>query len=381
MKVLFIQKEGGIFGAEQFQLRTIPALIAKGIEIEFLRLYTTHQLGLNSPFVEKLEGLGVNTFQLKITNIPLPSQFFKMKKIIKEGNYDIIHTHLIHADFYMRIIKTYFNLPVKWLSTKHGYDNKFTAKYGFDASKQKYTPYFLISKWVENKVDGSFTISDGLLDFFQKTGMVKKNRMKRIHYGFDFDKVEVDPDGKSNFKIYQNQIFIAGRLIEFKGHKYLLEAISLLRNRFQDIGLVIAGTGDLDNELKQKVESLGIKSNVTFLGYNSEISKWMKSSDVVAVTSISEGFGVVFLEAFNSKTPVVSFDVPSGNELMVHKETGYLAKPYKSKHLAQNIEYILNNKTEASKVAERSYGKLKNYFNLHRMTDEIIEFYRSILAF
>ncbi len=379
MKVLFIQKEGGIFGAEQFQLKTIPALVAKGVNIEFLRLYTEQQLGVNSPFVAKLEAMGIPVQQVKITKIPLPNQFFKIKKIIDKGHYDIVHTHLIHADFYLRVIRTYFKLPSKWVSTKHGYDNTFTANYGFDASKQTATPYFLISKWVENKVDGSFTISDGLLNFFQKTGMVKKNRMHRIHYGFDFDEIDIENKAKSDFRIYEDQIFIAGRLIGFKGHKYLLEAINLLKDKFNNIGVVIAGTGELENDLKEKVELLDIKNHVTFLGYNTEVSKWMASSDIVAVTSISEGFGVVFLEAFNAKTPVVSFDVPSGNELMIHKETGYLATPYKSEDLALNIEYILNNKEEANKVAERSYKKLKSYFNLDRMTNEIIQFYKTII--
>ena len=85
MKILFIQKEGGIFGAEQFQLRTIPALIKKGVHVEFLRLYTDHQLGKDSPFIEKLEALGIKTYQLKITSIPHPAQFFKLKKIIQQG--------------------------------------------------------------------------------------------------------------------------------------------------------------------------------------------------------------------------------------------------------------------------------------------------------
>ena len=53
MKVLFVQKEGGIFGAEQFQLRTIPALMSNGIEVEFLRLYTNYQLGKDSPFCKE----------------------------------------------------------------------------------------------------------------------------------------------------------------------------------------------------------------------------------------------------------------------------------------------------------------------------------------
>jgi glycosyltransferase involved in cell wall biosynthesis len=379
MKILFIQKEGGIFGVEQFQLRTIPPLIKKGVQIEFLRLYTVHQLGKDSPFVEKLESLGIKTYQLKITSIPRPAQFFKMKNIIKQGDFDIVHTHLIHADFYGAVVKKFLFPKMKLVSTKHGYDNSFTAKYGFNASMQKPTPYFLICRWVENQVDASFTISDGLLDFFTKIGMVKPNKMNRIHYGFDFDEVEIKPKDIEKYKLFERQIFIAGRLIGFKGHKYLIEAIDLIKDKFKDLGLVIAGTGELENVLKDKVKTLGLSDNVKFLGYSNEISKWMACSELIAVTSISEGFGVVFLEAFNAKTPVISFDVPSGNELMTHKKTGYLVKPYDVKALASTIEYVLVNKAQADSVAKESFSMLKNYFNTDRMSNEIIQFYKTII--
>ena len=151
MKILFVQKEGGIFGAENYQLKVIPGLLAKRIHIEFLRLYTDHQGGKGGEFIERLNQLGVKTYEVNIGKYPTPRVLNQIKRIANNDGYDLVHTHLIHADFYLALVKSFLGLKTRLVSTKHGYDNNFTSRFGFDASKQTKTPYFLISKWAEKK--------------------------------------------------------------------------------------------------------------------------------------------------------------------------------------------------------------------------------------
>ena len=149
MRVLFIQKEGGIFGAENYHLKIIPALKSKNINIEFLRLYSDYQGGKGGAFVEELRKMNVPLHEINIGRYPGFNKLREINKLIKEGKYDIVHTHLIHADFYVSLLKLLGGLTPKWVSTKHGYDNSFTAKYGFNPTKQKLTLYYLISKLSE----------------------------------------------------------------------------------------------------------------------------------------------------------------------------------------------------------------------------------------
>lgn len=146
--------------------------------------------------------------------------------------------------------------------------------------------------------------------------------MKLIHYGFDFLDTS-DELLDNDYKSFKKQVIIAGRLVGFKGHQYLIEAMQKLCAQDREAGLVIVGSGELEEELKQKVKELKLEEHVHFAGYSKEVIKWMYNSDLVAVPSISEGFGVVFLEAFNCKKPVISWDVPAGNELMKEGETGF----------------------------------------------------------
>lgn len=378
MKVLFIQKEGGIFGAENYHLSIIPALQSRGVKIEFLRLYTDYQLGKDSAFVKRLESSGITVYQVNIGRLPGVRDVCRVASIIRAGAYDIVHSHLIHADLYAAVTRTFFRIKTKFVSTKHGYDNQYTARYGFDPSFQKSTPYFVLSRWAESKFDRTYTISRGLLNMFYKTRLSSPQKMELIYYGFDIPQA-TPPEKPSDYRTAPYQLCIAGRLVEFKGHTWALEALKILTRDRRDIKLVIIGTGPFEAALRNKVKALELTDYVDFLGYRNDVSQWMKYSDVVLVPSRSEGFGVVFLEAFNARAPVVAFNVPAANELIENDVSGILVKPYDVQEMADKISFLLQNKGIADRYVEEAYAVAKKNFSLDRMADQTYSFYKRVL--
>ena len=377
MKILFVQKEGGIFGAENYQLKVIPGLLAKGVNVEFLRLYTNYQGGIDGDFIKLLAEMGVKTYQINIGKYPSFKVLRSIHRIAFQVNYDLIHTHLIHADFHLGLSKLLFRGKYKIVSTKHGYDNNFTTQFGFDASKQTKTPYFLISRWAEKRMIASFTISNGLKDFFISTGITTASKMSLIHYGFDMPDYYLSK-GNKNLRFAPKQILIAGRLVGFKGHAYLIEAMTTIIENDPDVKLIIVGSGHLEEELKSLVKRLALSENVLFLGYRKDVGELMANSDLVAIPSVSEGFGVVFLEAFSAKAPVVAWDVPAGNELLTHEETGFLVEPYNVKKLADQVIKILE--ADNFQLCKDAYDRLTSYYNLNRMVDQTIDFYKKAIS-
>ena len=77
---------------------------------------------------------------------------------------------------------------------------------------------------------------------------------------------------------------------------------------------------------------------------------------------------------------MIAWDVPAGNELMEHGKTGYLVQPYDVTSLGQQIISVLNDPEGQTSVTEAAYEKLKSYFNLERMVDETISFYKDALS-
>jgi glycosyltransferase involved in cell wall biosynthesis len=203
--------------------------------------------------------------------------------------------------------------------------------------------------------------------------------MDMIYYGFDFAPLP-QKEISGTYRVSNIQLCIAGRLVEFKGHKWAFEALKGLMSKYPDIRLVVAGTGDYEDTLRTFAQELGVSDHVVWLGYRQDVSRWMQHSDVVLVPSRSEGFGVVFLEAFNAQTPVVAFNVPAANELILPGETGVLATPYDPDSLAHAIEWTLTHPAERAILVQRAYDRLQREFSLATMVDKTVGWYKKVLG-
>ena len=261
-------------------------------------MYERHQIGcLNRHYLQRTIGVLVATtffhlcsqiskFKNKRWILRTKAFLKKLKKLQKVQNFDIIHSHLIHADFLMAMFKKFVKEDFKLVSTKHGFQEWYNNKYGFDAGVKKNNFYLRVAKFAEKQMDASIAISKGLRDLYVGLKISKQKRIHLIHYGLDFpEKIELD----ASKRFWKNQLVLVGRLTAFKGHRYALEALKLVSEKLDDVGLVIVGSGQLEDELKNYTEELGLKNHVNFIGYSPDARSFMFNSDVVLVPSVSEG--------------------------------------------------------------------------------------------
>lgn len=94
-----------------------------------------------------------------------------------------------------------------------------------------------------------------------------------------------------------------GRFITAKNHTFLIDVANEMIQKNSKVKLILVGTGDFEEQIKEKVKKLGIDSNVYFLGVRDDIPSILKSIDLFMLPSISEGLGLVLLEAQASKIP------------------------------------------------------------------------------
>lgn len=145
-------------------------------------------------------------------------------------------------------------------------------------------------------------------------------------------------------------LLFAGRLVEKKGVKYLIQAMQIVARQQPGCNLLIAGDGPLRRDLEQQVKSLGLDEEVTFLG---QISQTMMPSlyrkvNLVVVPSIvdsqgeTEGLPVVLLESLAAGKPVVASDVSGIADVVENSVNGFLVPPEEPTELATKILLALD---------------------------------------
>jgi glycosyltransferase involved in cell wall biosynthesis len=376
-KLLYVQKVKGYSGSEKVILESLVALRERGYEGEMLVVYPEEAEAGAQAFIDKLEARDIPVHRIAIRRDLSLHLIRQIAALLRQGNYDLVHTHLIHADVWLALVKQFFLPRLPLISTKHNYDDRYTDTHGFDPAYLSWRDrYFVLSKLAEKKVDFSITVSRGLFRLYAEGKISPPEALRCIPLGFDLP--DFVPPERSACRLAPRQLVIVGRLIAFKGHRFVIRILPDLLQTFPDLKLVMVGDGDEKENLMQLAREEGVEEAVHFTGYQTNVFEWMNQSDGVLIPSVSEGFGIVILEAFNSRSPVVAFDVPAPNEIIEHEKTGLLVPPFDLNELKAAITRFLSRPEEGKKMAEVAYQRLKSYYCLDRMVGEIVEVYERL---
>jgi glycosyltransferase involved in cell wall biosynthesis len=173
---------------------------------------------------------------------------------------------------------------------------------------------------------------------------------------------------------------IVGRLIDVKAHSYLIHAVRFLLNEIPSVHLVIIGDGKLRSYLESLTAQLGINEHVHFLGFRTDVSNLMGEFDILALPSLSEGFGLVLLEAMAAAKPIVATRVSAIPEIVVDGETGLLVPPRDPVALAQALRQLIMNPTLACDFGRCGRMRLEQRFTVQKMVEDTVRVYQSVLS-
>jgi glycosyltransferase involved in cell wall biosynthesis len=182
-------------------------------------------------------------------------------------------------------------------------------------------------------------------------------------------------------------IVCIARLFPAKGQGELIRALPAVQKRWPDVKVLIVGSDDrsasggasYSNELSRLACELGLESNVSFLGYRSDIARVLAASDVFCLPSFEEPFGLVFLEAMAMKKPVVALNNGGTPEVVVHGETGLLSEPGDTEALARNLLTLLGDPTLRVQMGNRGRTLVENRFDKSRMVRDAEQFYIELI--
>lgn len=156
-------------------------------------------------------------------------------------------------------------------------------------------------------------------------------------------------------------ILYVGRLEERKGCMTLLQAMSLLRERFPSIKLNVIGSNLLGSSVQRFIADNHLEAHIQLFGFvdQARYDVERKQAGIVVVPSLLEGFGLVAAEAMADGACVVAADAPGLRSLIRHRETGLLFQSGNADACASSIEWALCDPAEAKVIGKRAAADIR----------------------
>ncbi len=355
--VLHVGKVTRISGSEAHLLLLLPELRERGWDVRFLLLHEDEPGAWE--FAAHLDDAGVPVEGVRLPRALDPLAFSRVLRIVRRHRPTILHTHLVHADFYGLAAGRAARVPVL-ASTKHGF-NPFRSTRAFAAADRS----------VGRLLDLHIAISRGLARYLAETEGFAEEAFDVVHYG-----VVPGPDPPPPPD--RPRIAVVGRLIPIKGHDVLLEALAGAVHQLPAIEVEIAGAGPLDAELRARTTALGLDGVVRFVGHvpGTEV---MERASIVAVPSLGEGFGMVALEAMERGRAVVASDVGGLPEIVADGVTGVLVPPGDPRALSTALVGLATDTGRARALGAAGRLRVHDVFTQERCTGRTEELYREAL--
>ncbi|HCR4019271.1 TPA: glycosyltransferase [Morganella morganii] len=296
------------------------------------------------------------------------SSLFTAKKIIKNINPDIVHSHMFHANIFSRILRLLVNIPVL-VCTAHSKN---------EGGKLRMFLYRITDKLATI----STNVSQEAVDTFIKRKATKPGRMLPFYNGIDISvfsyNENIRKEKRKEIDISDDTplILAVGRLTEAKDYPNLLYAFSKLSTPIQP-KLVIIGDGEEKENLKILSKKLGVSNDIIWLGVRHDVQNWMSACDLFVLASAWEGFGLVVAEAMACERVVIGTD--SGGVKEVIGDAGFVIPIKDSQCLTKYMNKALNlSLKECQELGNKARKHIINNFALTTISQQWLELYKKL---
>ena len=270
---------------------------------------------------------------------------------------------------------------VAWI-IKHlsGIPYSFTP-HAYDIFKREFQTEFLRTKIQ----DAHFVIAESQFNkFFLRNFSGQKSENGRypvIHCGVGSDYLyrQLKKDCKNQFPI----ILCIARLVEKKGHEYLIRALAIIKQQALDFKCIMVGNGPLQNQLINQLKEKKLEDRVEFVGEFSPVQARdiLEQADIFCLPCIHassgdrDGIPVALMEAMAKRLPVISTHMKGITELIKSGDNGLLVPERDEKALADALITLLKSANLRSRLAEAGYNTIHEYFNSRKETTKLYQIF------
>jgi glycosyltransferase involved in cell wall biosynthesis len=234
------------------------------------------------------------------------------------------------------------------------------------------------SKWKYGHVEVFIAASNLIATILRDDG-VAAEAIEVVHDGVDIDAIDRQPavDAHREFWLPSGAPLVGNvaALAAHKGQKHLVGAAARVIRTLPDTRFLIVGEGELREPLERQIRDLGLERHVLLTGFRSDVLGLIKSFDVFAMSSVTEGLGSSILEAMACSRPVVATRAGGIPEAVIDGETGILVPTNDEVALAEGLVRVLKDRELQRRLGEAGRRRVVDAFSVEQLVRGTLRVY------
>lgn len=314
-------------------------------------------------FAERMdeEGFLVETFAGKGKS---PWSLAAIRRHLRRVAPDVLHCNDAHALTAAGLASIGLRIPVRAAARRVDFPIRSRTKY---------------ERWSDCVICVSTAVADVC-----REGGISDERLHVVHDGVDPNRMTAGNRSRGRQALYcmddETVILCVAKLTDHKGHRFLLDAMPNVLKQNPRVRLALAGDGELTELLKQRAAGLGIKANVDFLGFRTDVPNLLAACDLFAISSHLEGLCSSIVDAMFAERPIVATragGIPDlmGETFAPEEPVGWTAPTRNPPALAKTLLQAIDDPDECALRCRRARERALRLFTADTMVERTLEVY------
>lgn len=333
LKILFGINKLAVGGAEHLVLHQLRNISKTHFDAHLVTLLESQKPNLD----DEAEFLGERWKKFSFFGFADLLSWIQLYRYLRRERFDVVVANLFFTGIILRSVARLAGVPVILSAELNAYAKRDSRWLPLERFIARFTDRFIASSrdvvgTIRRELgvpDEKITLSYNAIDLAARkaSALPEARTQARIKWGVTAEEFV---------------IVTAGRLVEQKGQRYLIEAFAEVVRFYptRTFKLFIFGQGVLLDDLRERSEELGLGELVVFAGV-APVPEIVALADIFVLPSLWEGLSLMLLEAMAARNPVIATDVSGSRELIVDGESGYLVPPRNPHILAERITMLM----------------------------------------
>ena len=323
------------------------------------------------PLAARLASLGIPVATVDLRRLVSLPAVARLAAQIRAFAPHVLQSHGARSNFYTRLAGAMAGVKAR-LSTVHN------ALGDYPVSATRRAVYCAADRLTLPLTSAVVCVAEALGRNYPRRALVIPNGIELDH----FDPGAVSATGmRQRWGLDAGPVLgFVGRLTPQKDPLTFLHAVAEVRRHRPNVKALVVGDGPLRGAVEAEIARLELRSSCRLTGMQAEVAPLLGAMDVFVLSSVSEGFPFVVLEAMAMERPVVATNVNGVAEIIEPGESGLLVPPRDADATARAALALLHNGAEARRIGRAARARVAERFTVAGMVERLQTLYATLVS-